>query len=346
VEVRLDGAPPFTADVVLYHSRTVDGRDAVVSGTLFTPTTGGVGGTLLTLAPGTQGLGQQCAPSRQFVAGTEYERGGVAAALRQGWSVAVPDYEGYVNGGSPTYVTGEAMAHTVLDLARAATQVPGSRVTSRSPVLLQGYSQGGAGAAWAASLASSYAPELDVRGAAVGGVPADLQAVAGSLDGTSHVYLELMAIVGLANAYPDAIQLDHVFNERGEQVIAKLRNECADGATAHAVAGTSLADYTIDGRTLGKLAQEDARIAEVLAANRLTDRPAPTIPVRQSHATADEVVQLAQAQALHQAWCAAGVTTRLDLLVGNHATGGAESTSLFTEWLAATADGRPVAGSC
>jgi hypothetical protein len=64
----------------------------------------------------------------------------VTTALQQGWTVAVPDYEGYVNGVSPTYITGKAMGHAVLDMARAAAQVHGSRVTGRSPVLLQGYS--------------------------------------------------------------------------------------------------------------------------------------------------------------------------------------------------------------
>lgn len=345
--VPLAGALPFTASTVLYHSRTVTGADEIVSGTLFTPTLSApaAAGTLLTLAPGTQGLGPQCAPSKQFVAGTEYESAAVTAGLAQGWSVAVTDYDGYVNGGAPTYVTGEAMGHAVLDMARAAAQVPGARVTPTSPVLLQGYSQGGGGAGWAASLAPEYAPELDIRAAAVGGVPADVQAVAASLDGTATAYFELLGIVGMANAYPDAFRLDERLNERGRQMVAALMSECVGGPSTLGAAGTSISDYTVDGATLDDLAQDPA-IARVLADNQLATRPAPTVPVYQDHAAGDEIVQPAQATALHQAWCAAGVTTRYDLLPAEHVTGGVESIAPFTAWLGAVAAGLPVTGNC
>ena len=84
----------------------------------------------------------------------------------------------------------------------------------------------------------------------------------------------------------------------------------------------------------------------MFAANRLGDQHAPTVPVYQSHAAADEIVQLAQAQQLHTDWCAKHVITRLDLLPGEHITGGVESIVPFTAWLRAIADGRPVVAAC
>ena len=344
-DVHLDGAPPFVATTLLYHSRSADGRDRIVSGTLLTPTGPGAGATLLVLAPGTHGLGPQCAPSRQFVAGTDYEAGVAIGALREQWSVAIPDYEGYVTGESPTYVNGPAMGHAVLDLARAVPQVPGSRVRNGAPLLLQGYSQGGAGAAWAASMAPAYAPELRLRGVAVGGVPADLGAAAEALDGSAHVYLELMALMGLAAAYPDALDLDELLNDRGRAAEAGLRRECVDGPTARSLAGMTLADHTRGGRSLEDLARRP-RVAAVLTANRLADQPAPTVPIYQTHAAADEVVAIGQAQELHRTWCAAGVTTRLDVLPGDHATGGALSAAPFLAWLRASAVGDPMPRRC
>ncbi|KQS69249.1 lipase family protein [Modestobacter sp. Leaf380] len=345
--VPLAGVLPFRATTVLYTSTTVDGTPQVVSGTVFTPTLApsSTAGTLLTLAPGTQGLGPQCAPSRQFVAGTEYEAAPVAAALARGFSVAVTDYDGYLTGGSPTYTTGPAMAHAVLDLARAASAVPGARTTDSSPVLLQGYSQGGGGAAWAASLAAEYAPDLALRGVAVGGVPADLQSVSEGLDGGPNAYFGLLGIVGLDAAYPDAVRLDERLDPRGRQVVAGLRSECVGGPTMLATAGTSLSDYTTDGSGVAELLQEPA-IAAVLAENRLADRPAPTVPTYQSHAAFDQVVALGQAQQLHDTWCAAGVTTRLDLLPAEHVTGGVQSVVPFGLWLSAVAAGRPVTAAC
>ena len=343
--VPLAGVLPFTAQTVLYTSTSATGEPQVVSGTVFTPTLSPQAGTVLTIAPGTQGLGPQCAPSKQFVAGTEYELGSVAAGLAQGWTVAVTDYDGYVGGGSPTYTTGPSMAHAVLDLARAASAVPGARSTDDAPVLLQGYSQGGGGAAWAASLAPQYAPELDVEAAAVGGVPADLGALARSLDGGPAAYFGLLGVIGLDAAYPDAVRLDERLNARGQQVVAQLRTECVGGAGTLGTAFTSVADYTADGATLEQLLAEPD-IAAVVAENDLATRPAPTVPVYQSHAAADEIVALGQAQDLHETWCAAGVTTRLDLLPAEHVTGQVESLPGFAAWLGAVSRGLPVVPSC
>lgn len=343
--VPLAGVLPFTATTVLYTSTSATGEPQVVSGTVFTPTLSSRAGTVLTIAPGTQGLGPQCAPSKQFVAGTEYETASVAAGLAQGYTVAVTDYDGYLNGGSPTYTTGPSMAHAVLDLARAASAVPGARSTDASPVLLQGYSQGGGGAAWAASLAPSYAPDLHVAGAAVGGVPADLGALAQSLDGGPAAYFGLLGVIGLDAAYPDAIRLDERLNDRGRAVVAQLRTECVGGPGTLSTAFTSVSDYTADGSTLAQLLAEPA-IAAVVAENDLAARPAPTVPVYQSHAAADEVVALGQAQDLHATWCAAGVTTRLDLLPAEHVTGLPQSLPLFAAWLGAVSRGLPVVPAC
>jgi predicted esterase len=343
--VPLAGVLPFTAQTVLYTSTSATGEPQVVSGTVFTPTLSSQAGTVLTIAPGTQGLGPQCAPSKQFVAGTEYELSSVAAGLAQGWTVAVTDYDGYLNGGSPTYATGPSMAHAVLDLARAASAVPGARSTDASPVLLQGYSQGGGGAAWAASLAPEYAPDLQVTGAAVGGVPADLGALAQSLDGGPAAYFGLLGVIGLDAAYPDAVRLDERLNARGQQVVAQLRSECVGGAGTLTTALTSISDYTTDGSTLEQLLAEPA-IAAVVAANDLAARPVPTVPIYQSHAAADEVVALGQAQDLHATWCAAGATTRLDLLPAEHVTGQVESLPLFSAWLGAVSRGLPVLPDC
>ncbi|GHE08279.1 lipase family protein [Klenkia taihuensis] len=343
--VPLAGVLPFTATTVLYTSTSATGEPQVVSGTVFTPTLSGNAGTVLTIAPGTQGLGPQCAPSRQFVAGTEYELASVAAGLAQGWTVAVTDYDGYLNGGSPTYTTGPAMAHAVLDLARAASAVPGARSTDDSPVLLQGYSQGGGGAAWAASLAPDYAPDLHLQGAAVGGVPADLGALARSLDGGPAAYFGLLGVIGLDAAYPEAIRLDERLNDRGRALVAQLRTECVGGPGTLASAFTSVQDYTADGSTLEQLLAEPD-IAVVVAANDLGARPAPAVPVYQSHAAADEVVALGQAQQLHATWCTAGATTRLDLLPAEHVTGLPQSLPLFGAWLGALSRGLPVVPAC
>lgn len=67
-------APPYRAWSVMYHSRDAHGRDIAVTGTVVRPSSAWTGGgrrPWVSYGVGTQGLGHQCSPSRQFAAGTE-----------------------------------------------------------------------------------------------------------------------------------------------------------------------------------------------------------------------------------------------------------------------------------
>jgi hypothetical protein len=77
-----------------------------------------------------------------------------------------------------TYNVGIAEGRAVLDALRAATRVPGAGLQPSAPMAIEGYSQGGGAADWAAQLHPTYAPELHLAGVAGGGTPANLQAVA------------------------------------------------------------------------------------------------------------------------------------------------------------------------
>lgn len=138
---------------------------------------------LVTFAVGTRGLGDTCAPSKTLANGTNYEAAIINSFLSRGWAVVVTDYQGLGTPGAHTYVVGRREGRSVLDAARAAQRLAGSGLDATTPVGVYGYSQGGGAAAWAAELAASYAPELDLKGVVEGGVPADLPAVASGLDG-------------------------------------------------------------------------------------------------------------------------------------------------------------------
>jgi hypothetical protein len=95
--VTLQGVPAqYAAWLVMYHSRDALGKDVPVTGTVLVPTTPYVGNgprPFVTFAPGTQGLGPQCAPSEQLqTPSSDYEASNIGAALDQGWGVVVTDY--------------------------------------------------------------------------------------------------------------------------------------------------------------------------------------------------------------------------------------------------------------
>ncbi|WP_345029988.1 lipase family protein [Kutzneria kofuensis] len=92
---------------------------------------------------GTQGLGDDCAPSyhlrTRHRSGDRLPRAGDA----QGYAVALTDYEGLGTPGTHTYAVSRSEGHALLDVARAASKVDGAGISPTAPVGVFGYSQGG-----------------------------------------------------------------------------------------------------------------------------------------------------------------------------------------------------------
>lgn len=341
-------APPNKSWSVLYHSRDAHGRDIAVSGAVLTPTspwTGKGHRPYVSYGVGTQGLGHQCAPSKQLAAGSEYEAPNLIAALDQGYGVAVTDYEGYVNGSTPTYTTGPSEAHTVLDIARAARQIPGAGASTRTPVGLWGYSQGGGATGWAAALAPGYAPDVKLVGSASGGVPNDLKVVGANLNGSPFGGLLGDSIVGFAAAYPKLANFDAISNAKGKQVAAQLKTECVnDNISKHA--GLNITDLTKQHLTYSQFVSLPGE-AKILRLNHLaTAAPAPKVPVLQYHSTGDEIVPLAQAYKLHQTWCAEGTKTAFVTYPGEHLTGDTAGAPGALAFLGSRFAGQSFASTC
>ncbi len=126
-------------------------------------------------------LGTKCAPSRSLFNMELQESPGMMLGLERGWAVSVPDHLG------PTGAYGAAKlgGMITLDSVRAVQRVAELGLTD-SPVALAGYSGGGMASAWAAALAPTYAPELELAAVVAGGIPADLEQMADGLGLEPH----------------------------------------------------------------------------------------------------------------------------------------------------------------
>src|SRR5215472_3988825 len=168
-----------TAWQILYLSTTVSGARTAVSGTVLVPAAAFPGTRpVVAYASGTQGWGDQCAASKEMAAGNFDEQFAVNNLLSKGWAVVVTDYPGLGTPGDEAYNVGIPEGYAVLDSLRAATLLPGSGLSTAAPLAIEGYSQGGGAADWAAQLQPSYAPGLALAGVAAGGTPADRAALA------------------------------------------------------------------------------------------------------------------------------------------------------------------------
>ncbi|WP_423463792.1 lipase family protein [Promicromonospora sp. MS192] len=293
--------------LVMYHSTNATGQDVPVTGRVLVPTTPWRGEgprPIVSVASGTRGVGDTCAPSRWL----DYERPFIEPMLLKGWAVVVTDYEGLGTPGMHTYVVGQSEGRAVIDMVRAATNLPATGLAAGGKVAFSGYSQGGGGAMWAGELQPAYAPELDLVGIAAGGVPADLTEVAEGLDGQVGFGFLLLAAYGLDAAYPE-LDLHSYLNERGRQTYEDEQDACVDVTLGHAFQDIGMFTTT---NPLHEAAWQ-ARLDE----NRLGANP-PDVPVRLYHGTLDEIVAPGQARTLRDEYCAAGADVQWEWHLGEH----------------------------
>ncbi|MGW2600184.1 lipase family protein [Streptomyces klenkii] len=336
----LPGQPTGTkAWHITYRSTTATGAPDVVSGTVIVPQDGRTGPRpLVTYAVGTVGLADQCAPSAGFPRGTTAEGNLIQLLTQRGWAVAVTDYEGLGTPGPHTYVVGRSEGHAVLDAARAALRLPGAGLAPDSPVGVMGYSQGGQAAGWAAELHDAYAPELNLKGTAAGGVPADLLKATEFNDGRIGAGLVLMGAIGQDAAFPE-LNLASYLNDKGRTAVAFLKQHCVTTDTA-----VSLFKRISDVTVRNPLKEPDWQRA--LHSSDLGTH-APDRPVRVYHGTQDEIVPYDGAALMRAAWCAKGATVDWrPVPAGGHGSSLLAGSVPAANWLADRFAGKPAAGNC
>lgn len=291
-----------TAERIVYTSRDANGEPIPVTGTLITPAVpwNGPGERpVMVHAPGTQGAGDQCAPSKLLAKGKEYEAMVQAAMLGRGWAVAMPDYEGLGTPGSHTYMNRVSQAHTTLDMGRAA-RAKGFT----GPMAMWGFSQGGGAVAAAAELRAEYAPELEIAGAFAGAVPADLGEVAKHIDGSALTAGIAYTLNGFTRTYPETREArDQLVSEQGQSFLEHADREC-ETSSLFKWGFTDTEAATQSGRPVSTyLDQEPWK--SVLDKQRI-GTIAPDIPVYVTHNVQDDLVGIEQGRQMVRDWCAKG----------------------------------------
>ncbi|WP_284750574.1 alpha/beta fold hydrolase [Amycolatopsis sp. RTGN1] len=331
---------------IMYRSTDTHGSPIAVTGTVLTPRSAWHGAgvrPIVSYAVGTQGEGDDCAPSKALAAGFEYEGPFIAGLLARGYGVVVTDYEGLGTPGDHTYVNRASEGHAVLDAIRAAQRLPEAGLPDDGPVAIAGYSQGGGASAAAAELQPGYAPELKLKGAYAGAVPADLGEVAKNLDGHYAVGFLGFALVSMNYAYPE-LNIPALLNARGKQLFEQVRTECTvEAIAAHAF--TQSSTLTTDGRSLTAYLGEEPYRTRV--AEQKIGTLKPTAPVLIVHSALDDIVPYAQDRDLGRTWCGKGVKVRFSTtLVPTHVLAAVRAYPEAFAWLEARFAGLPALSNC
>jgi pimeloyl-ACP methyl ester carboxylesterase len=335
------------AQRIMYVSRDGRNRRIAVTGAVLTPTlpwTGPGQRPIIGYAAGTQGMGDQCAPSRQLSEGLEYETPNVLPLLLDGYGVVLTDYEGLGTPGTHSYLQVAPEAHAVLDSIRAAQRLPAANLPDNGPVGIAGFSQGGGAAAAAMERQPTYAGELKLKGGYAGGVPADLGALLAKLDGGWASGLGGgYFIKGLDDFYPE-LHVQDLLNDAGRQVAEQTNDECVPetGLRHRFLRHETL---TKDGRSLAENLAEQPYKA-VMDQQLLGNRK-PTAPVLVMQSPTDELVPYEPARQMARNWCKQGANVLfLNLLAPEHGLALLEGATRVRPWFRDRFTGEPQAGNC
>lgn len=263
-------------------------------------------------------VGSACAPSYNIVRGKAGNPGTnrkvdvaqIAPFLAEGWALAMPDHEGP----QAYFGVGQESGPITLDGIRAVKSFTEDQsIGADSPVGMSGYSGGAQATGWAAQLQPTYAPDVKLIGAALGGLPADLTSVGKFIDGGPFAGFEFAVAQSFLRAYPSA-GISTLLNQRGLRDFDAITGECLhdilSGFTFHKLShDTTVADPL-----------SMPAIAEVLTLNRLGITGAPQAPIYDYHVVTDEVVPVGQDNETMQSWRAKGAKIQqVRDLVGEHA---------------------------
>lgn len=242
--------------------------------------------------------------------------------LSKGYVVSSPDYEGP----DAAFAPGRLEGMVTLDSMRAVVNY-GSSVGLSAPnpmIIGAGYSGGAIASGWGASLQPSYAPELNIKGWAHGGTPANLTGTLMYINKTPNSGFILPSLSGLAkpSAYGAELQpvLDQYLTPLAKQLIQQADTQCT---TADLDFWQYQSIFNTSFQTMGDNILQEPTIASVLSENIMGvhKTETPIVPMFVYHATQDEIIPYANVTTLVNSWCDNGATVKFTTYAhGGHAT--------------------------
>jgi Secretory lipase len=262
----------------------------------------------------------------------------VATGTSLGYTVVIPDFEGPDN----AWTAGVEEGYGTLDGIRAAESfAPLDLNGASTPVGLMGYSGGSQASEFAAEEAPTYAPGLDIVGAAIGGLPVNIGHIAAKADGGLFSGIYFAAAVGISRAYPQ-IDLNSLLNPAGKQMVKAIGKMCIVQFVP------TYLFQRIESYTKGGLNPLDnPTIQQVIADDTMGVIGVPQIPMQVYMATDDELVVTPDVTTLVNQYCAAGEKIQyIEFPLAEHITAEAEGLPGAIAYIQARFAGQTAPSTC
>lgn len=222
--------------------------------------------------------------------------------LQKGYVVVIPDYEGP----QAAFGVGTIAGHAVLDSARAARNMNELDLPGDVKFVTIGYSGGAIATGWAVQMHPSYASDVNLVGATLGGTPADLLALIEHIDGTSTAGIIILGAAGLLNGNPEIRDPAYdLMTKDGINAITWASKNCA------AISSLPFAFQKIQSKKYlksGKNMRDIPLFKNLLEPYTMarSDSEGPTAPIYMFHAKTDEIIPYDNAKKTAQSWCQKG----------------------------------------
>ena len=257
----------------------------------------------------------------------------IEGALEQGWVLILPDFLGP----HASFLANKLAGYATLDGIRAAINSASFTGISEKPrVAMWGYSGGSLASLWAAELAPTYAPELDIAGAAVGGTVPNITNVVTTINKGAFAGFIPTGVLGLVSQYPELRPVieQHLLPQYHD-LFYKVRSQClaADAADFLFKDVVSMFDDH-------KLVYTNPTAVRILAENAL-GKSTPRIPLYWYKSTGDEISPVGDSDALVARYCDDGASIQyLRDVASEHASMAITGAPKALSWLRDLMNGR------
>ncbi len=318
---------------LMYRTTNTTGQPVAAVTTLMVPTSPAAGPRrLASYQTFYDSMTLSCAPSYTLQTGGGGSNGPLeqtmmSQLLQQGWDVVTSDYEGLQS----EWAVGPMLGRATLDSVRAVEHFAPARLQgARTEVTMNGYSGGSEASTWAAALAPSYAPEIDIVGVAAGGNFPDLDYTFQNFDNSIWYGTEIGVMESFSRAFPQAFDLAKLLNASGQTLAAQ------DGQDASGCAGSTLNKPYGNASQSTNFPDSEALAAyppvkRTLDAISLKTAPFPQARLFLYNSTTDDLAFIQPVDALVAKYCRHGVVVDYD----RDPTGGEHVSGLVPYWNAA-----------
>lgn len=289
---------------------------------------------------GTWGIASRCAPS---LSPNFWQVTPALEAVKSGHVVVAPDYAGLGSAGMHPFLVGVDTGRAVIDGVRAARQIPGAAAGGRYAVW--GESQGGHAALWTAQIARTYAPELDLVGAAAAAPPTDLiENLRQSPNKTVRTFFT--AYIGRSWSVHYGAPLSIFGGPQTRQIMTRLADNNCIELHSKPKLGTILGVLTLQNRL------KTVDLGRIQPWAGLARRNSPTtgrvgVPLLIAQNARDDLVAPAVTATHVRALCRSGNRVRRIAITGaGHATSAKDSMAETLRWIAARFAGQADRNDC